>query len=129
MVPPGRGAIIGPLGLALDATERAVLRLTDAMTRDIAIRSTDTAKMPGHCERAGFETVISVPVRLHERMVGELNLFYRSVATPNDEGRHGDSGVVVDDDDDNDYLSPAHLRRVTFLGLTAAFPCVSDDRR
>jgi two-component system nitrate/nitrite sensor histidine kinase NarX len=33
--------------------------------------------MPGHCERAGFETVISVPVRLHERLVGELNLFYR----------------------------------------------------
>ncbi|HSQ71039.1 MAG TPA: type IV pili methyl-accepting chemotaxis transducer N-terminal domain-containing protein, partial [Rubrivivax sp.] len=62
-------------------------RQGDAMTRVIAIRSTDAAKMPGHCERAGFETVISVPVRLHERMVGELNLFYRSAATLNEEDR------------------------------------------
>jgi two-component system nitrate/nitrite sensor histidine kinase NarX len=37
--------------------------------------------MPGHCERAGFESVISVPVRLHERLVGEINLFYRHTAT------------------------------------------------
>ena len=34
----------------------------------------------GHCGRAGFETVISLPVRLQERMVGELNLFYRAAA-------------------------------------------------
>ncbi|MDO8420230.1 MAG: type IV pili methyl-accepting chemotaxis transducer N-terminal domain-containing protein [Rubrivivax sp.] len=64
-----------------------------AQTRVIAIRPADgtegvgAAQMPGHCERAGFETVISVPVRLHERMVGELNLFYRSVATLTDEDR------------------------------------------
>jgi two-component system nitrate/nitrite sensor histidine kinase NarX len=56
-------------------------RQGQAQTRVIAIRSTDAARMPGHCERAGFETVISVPVRLHERMVGELDLFYRSTAT------------------------------------------------
>ncbi len=31
----------------------------------------------GHCERAGFVTVVGVPVRLHERLVGELDLFYR----------------------------------------------------
>ena len=37
------------------------------MIRVIAIRSTDAAKMPVHCERAGFETVISVPLRLHEQ--------------------------------------------------------------
>jgi two-component system nitrate/nitrite sensor histidine kinase NarX len=34
--------------------------------------------MRGRCERAGFDTVISVPVRLHERLLGEINLFYRS---------------------------------------------------
>ena len=34
----------------------------------------------GHCGRAGFETVISLPVRLQERMVAELNLFYRASA-------------------------------------------------
>jgi len=60
-------------------------RQGQAKTRVIAIRSTDAARMPGHCERAGFETVISVPVRLHERMVGELNLFYRSTATLSNE--------------------------------------------
>lgn len=33
----------------------------------------------GHCERAGFASVVSVPVRLHEdHMVGEIDLFYRS---------------------------------------------------
>ena len=63
-------------------------RQGDAATRVIAIRSADAERRSrGHCERAGFETVISVPVRLHERMVGELNLFYRSAATLNDEDR------------------------------------------
>ena len=48
-----------------------------AMTRVIPIRAEDPASALGHCARAGFETVISVPVRLQERLVGELNLFYR----------------------------------------------------
>jgi len=30
-----------------------------------------------HCERAGFKAVISVPVRLHERVLGEFNLFFQ----------------------------------------------------
>ena len=62
-------------------------RQGDAATRVIAIRSADPAKKPDQYERAGFETVIAVPVRLHERMVGELNLFYRSAATLSDEDR------------------------------------------
>ena len=59
----------------------------EAKTRVIPIRQNPGAEMPGNCERAGFETVISVPVRLHERMVGELNLFYRAAATLSDEDR------------------------------------------
>ena len=59
----------------------------DAQTRVIPIRPTRETGMPGHCERAGFDTVVSVPVRLHERMVGELNLFYRSATTLGDEDR------------------------------------------
>ena len=51
-----------------------------ASTRVIPIRADRADGLLGHCERAGFETVISVPVRLQERMVGELNLFYRSAA-------------------------------------------------
>jgi two-component system nitrate/nitrite sensor histidine kinase NarX len=31
----------------------------------------------GHCARAGFTTVLSVPVTLHHRVLGEVDLFYR----------------------------------------------------
>ncbi len=48
-----------------------------AMTRVIPIQPEGPPLGLGHCARAGFETVISVPVMLHERMLGELNLFYR----------------------------------------------------
>ncbi len=51
---------------------------SQASTRVIPIRAEDDAARHGHCARAGFETVISVPVRLQERLVGELNLFYRA---------------------------------------------------
>jgi two-component system, NarL family, nitrate/nitrite sensor histidine kinase NarX len=59
----------------------------DAQIRVIPIRPSPEAQMPGHCERAGYATVISVPVRLHERMVGELNLFYRHAAVLSNEDR------------------------------------------
>lgn len=57
-----------------------------AMTRVIPIRSQGATSL-GHCEKAGFETVISVPVRMQERLVGELNLFYRHAATLAEEDR------------------------------------------
>ncbi len=57
-----------------------------AATRVIAIRPQGPGSALGHCQRAGFETVVSVPVRLHERLVGEIDLFYRH-------------GVVLADDD------------------------------
>ncbi len=34
-----------------------------------------------HCARAGFETLVSVPVRLHERVMGEVDLFYHAHIT------------------------------------------------
>jgi two-component system, NarL family, nitrate/nitrite sensor histidine kinase NarX len=49
-----------------------------AMTRVIPIHAENASTRHGHCARAGYETVISVPVRLQERLVGELNLFYRT---------------------------------------------------
>ena len=49
----------------------------DARTRVIPIRSHDEAEVR-HCVRAGFETLVSVPVRLQQRLIGEINLFYRS---------------------------------------------------
>lgn len=55
-----------------------------AATRVIPIRQSGPEGadgLLGHCRQAGYETVVSVPVRLHERLVGELNLFYRHAAT------------------------------------------------
>jgi two-component system, NarL family, nitrate/nitrite sensor histidine kinase NarX len=48
-----------------------------ATTRVIPIQADGTAARLGHCARAGFQTIVSVPVRLHERVLGEINLFYR----------------------------------------------------
>jgi two-component system, NarL family, nitrate/nitrite sensor histidine kinase NarX len=36
----------------------------------------------GHCARADFGTVVSLPIRLHERTMGELNLFYNAQVAP-----------------------------------------------
>jgi two-component system nitrate/nitrite sensor histidine kinase NarX len=36
----------------------------------------------GHCTRADFGTVVSLPIRLHERTMGELDLFYNAQVTP-----------------------------------------------
>jgi len=46
-----------------------------AATRVIPILA-DTPSPLGHCGRAGYRTVISVPLLLHERVLGEVNLFY-----------------------------------------------------
>ena len=35
-----------------------------------------------HCARADFETVVSLPIRLHERTMGEVNLFYNAQVAP-----------------------------------------------
>ena len=48
-----------------------------ATTRVIPIHSQESTLL-GHCARAGFATVVGVPVRLHERLVGEIDLFYRT---------------------------------------------------
>ena len=45
--------------------------------RVIPIRAMQPARM-GHCAQAGFETVVSVPVRLHDRLMGELDLFFHA---------------------------------------------------
>ncbi|MES2717470.1 MAG: type IV pili methyl-accepting chemotaxis transducer N-terminal domain-containing protein [Pseudomonadota bacterium] len=57
-----------------------------AMTRVIPILAEGHEARLGHCARAGYATVVSVPVRLQERMVGEFNLFYReTVQLPDDD--------------------------------------------
>jgi two-component system nitrate/nitrite sensor histidine kinase NarX len=48
----------------------------DARTRVIPIHSHEAAPMR-HCARAGYESVVSVPVRLQQRLIGEIDLFFR----------------------------------------------------
>lgn len=35
-----------------------------------------------HCTKAGFETVVNIPVYLHEKLMGEIDLFFRAHVTP-----------------------------------------------
>jgi two-component system, NarL family, nitrate/nitrite sensor histidine kinase NarX len=48
-----------------------------AHTRVIPILAAGALPMP-HCLHAGFGAVVSVPVRLHERVLAEVDLFYRA---------------------------------------------------
>jgi two-component system, NarL family, nitrate/nitrite sensor histidine kinase NarX len=48
----------------------------DARTRVIPIRSQEAAPLQ-RCARAGFESLVSVPVRLQKRLIGEVDLFFR----------------------------------------------------
>ncbi|WEY40654.1 type IV pili methyl-accepting chemotaxis transducer N-terminal domain-containing protein [Paraburkholderia sp. SUR17] len=59
----------------------------EALTRVIPIHSESAEAMLGHCERAGYRTVVSVPVRLQDRLVGEMDLFYQTQAALTDEDR------------------------------------------
>lgn len=49
----------------------------DARTRVIPIHSHDVAPMR-HCARVGYQNLVSVPVRLQQRVIGEIDLFFRS---------------------------------------------------
>lgn len=55
-----------------------------ARSRVIAIRpdpqTADTTR--GHCSRAGFETLLSVPLTLNHRILGEVDLFFRQPSPP-----------------------------------------------
>lgn len=53
--------------------------------RVIEIRS--AGESLGHCARAGFESLVTVPVSLHHRVLGEVDLFYRTPHTLDDEDR------------------------------------------
>ena len=52
----------------------------DARTRVIPIVSHEHAPVR-HCARAGYESLVSVPIRLQQRLIGEIDLFFRSGVT------------------------------------------------
>ena len=47
----------------------------------IPIRDMSIDKLT-HCARAGFETLVTIPVRLHDRVMGEVDLFYHARTRP-----------------------------------------------
>jgi len=47
----------------------------------IPIRDLTPAKLP-HCAKAGFETLVTIPVRLHGQFMGEVDLFFHARRSP-----------------------------------------------
>jgi two-component system nitrate/nitrite sensor histidine kinase NarX len=52
----------------------------DARTRVIPILAHESQPVRG-CARAGFESLVSVPIRLQHRLLGEFDLFFRAPVT------------------------------------------------
>ncbi|MCZ8093281.1 MAG: type IV pili methyl-accepting chemotaxis transducer N-terminal domain-containing protein [Acidovorax sp.] len=57
-----------------------------ARTRVIPITPTSAVALP-HCREAGFETMVTIPVQMQQRVLGEVDLFFRSPVVLNDELR------------------------------------------
>jgi two-component system nitrate/nitrite sensor histidine kinase NarX len=53
----------------------------EAGLKVIAIRDNNSST-PQHCAKAGFGTVLTLPVRLHDRLMGEIDLFYYARVNP-----------------------------------------------
>ncbi|MEP7328240.1 MAG: type IV pili methyl-accepting chemotaxis transducer N-terminal domain-containing protein [Betaproteobacteria bacterium] len=56
-------------------------KLLTADARVIPIRTMRPESLK-HCADAGFETLVSLPIRLHERVMGEVDLFFHARLTP-----------------------------------------------
>lgn len=55
--------------------------LPETGLRVIPIQSMSDSSLQ-HCARAGFETVVNIPVRLHDRLMGEVDLFFHARVNP-----------------------------------------------
>lgn len=58
-----------------------------ARTRVIPITPVDAQLVPTMCARAGYASLVSVPIRVQQRLLGEVDLFYRQTAVLNREDR------------------------------------------
>jgi two-component system nitrate/nitrite sensor histidine kinase NarX len=72
-----------------------------------------------HCAQAGFETVVSVPVRLHDRLMGELDLFFHAQVAVSEAERSLLEALTVQ------LAGAMENLRLNALGLEAA---VSQER-
>ncbi len=57
-----------------------------AGTRVIPIRFAAPPPL-AHCAKSGFATLVSVPVMLHDRILGEIDLFFRTAVAPDADER------------------------------------------
>lgn len=57
-----------------------------ARTRVIPITPSTQLALP-HCREAGFETMVTIPVQMQQRVLGEVDLFFRSPVEMTDELR------------------------------------------
>ncbi len=58
-----------------------------AQTRVIPIQAQAEPGQRAHCQKAGYQTIISLPLRLQERLVGEVDLFFVGSITLSPEDR------------------------------------------
>lgn len=86
--------------------------------RVIPIREMRPPRM-SHCTRAGFETIVSVPIRLHDRLMGELELFYHAQIEVSDAERAWLEALTVQ------VAGAMENLRLNALGMEAA---VSQER-
>jgi two-component system nitrate/nitrite sensor histidine kinase NarX len=86
--------------------------------RVIPIRAMQPARMR-HCATAGFETVVSVPIRLHDRLMGEVDLFFHARIDISDPERSLFEALTVQ------LAGAMENLRLNALGLEAA---VSQER-
>lgn len=71
---------------------RGAVRDASASAPPFDAASSSSARLPGvvnigRCTQAGFATVVGLPMRLHERMIGEIDLFYRRPVVLQDDDR------------------------------------------
>ncbi len=52
----------------------------------IPIRDMTPARLQ-HCAKAGFSTVVTVPIRLHDKIMGEVDLFFNAKVSPSESER------------------------------------------
>jgi two-component system nitrate/nitrite sensor histidine kinase NarX len=62
-----------------------VIPIHDA-SRALASKRAESA-VRDHCEKAGYTTLVTVPLGLHQRVLGEVELFFRGVPQFNEEER------------------------------------------
>ena len=61
--------------------------LSSARTRVIPIMPMNAQSAPTMCARAGYASLISVPIRVQQRLLGEVDLFYRQTTVLDREDR------------------------------------------